>query len=303
MILTAQTKCVDPADIEHVPIDRCITIRVSVAADAFFSDLREADSLNDAGRSGKIPLNEIAGKTDGVEDLSSAIGLVGRDAHLGHHLQDALAHRLHIFLCDRVSAFRPVACDTHVFERLERQVRVDRLGAIAGKHAEMVYLARLARFDNKARLHAQTLTDQPVMNGRGSQCCGNRYALRAGGTIRNDQDVHVRQDLIRRFGAQAIQCSFEPRHTIFRRPGRIEGGRSERPVKQFRDRSNFLQVAIGQHRLGNLKAFVRAGLTPKQVGPWPNHGNQAHHQFLADWINRRVGDLGKVLLKIVVEQF
>ena len=37
-------------------------------------------------------------KPDRVEDLRAAIGLEGADAHLGHHLEDALGDRLDVAL-------------------------------------------------------------------------------------------------------------------------------------------------------------------------------------------------------------
>ena len=47
---------------------------------------------------------------------------------------------------------------------------------------------------------------------------------------------------------------------------------------------------------------MRPGLVAEQVGPGPDHRDQRHHQLLADRIDRRVGDLGEVLLEVVVEQ-
>ena len=41
---------------------------------------------------------------------------------------------------------------------------------------------------------------------------------------------------------------------------------------------------------------------PEQVRPRPDHRDQAHHQLLADRVDRRVGDLGEVLLEVIVEQ-
>ena len=47
----------------------------------------------------KIFLDEVKySHHGGVENLRPAIGLIGRDAHLGHHLQNPLAHRLDVIL-------------------------------------------------------------------------------------------------------------------------------------------------------------------------------------------------------------
>ena len=40
----------------------------------------------------------------------------------------------------------------------------------------------------------------------------------------------------------------------------------------------------------------------EQVWPRADHRNERHDQFLADWINRRVGHLRKILFEIIVEQ-
>ena len=40
----------------------------------------------------------------------------------------------------------------------------------------------------------------------------------------------------------------------------------------------------------------------QQVRPRPDHRDQRHHQRLADRIDRRIGDLGEVLLEVVVQQ-
>ena len=53
-----------------------------------------------------VPVKYLSTKSlrqaDRVEDLRAAIGLVGRDAHLGHHLEDALVDRLDVALDDLV---------------------------------------------------------------------------------------------------------------------------------------------------------------------------------------------------------
>ena len=50
------------------------------------------------------------------------------------------------------------------------------------------------------------------------------------------------------------------------------------------------------------RLWRRGALEAEQVRPRADHRDQRHHQLLADRIDRRVGDLGEVLLEIVVEQ-
>ena len=64
----------------------------------------------------------------------------------------------------------------------------------------------------------------------------------------------------------------------------------------------FFEIAVGQDRLRHFEPVMRAGLVAQQVRPRPDHRDQRHHQFLADRIDRRVGDLREILLEIIVEQ-
>ena len=52
----------------------------------------------------------------------------------------------------------------------------------------------------------------------------------------------------------------------------------------------------------HFQPLVRAGIAAQQIGTRPDHRHQAHHQFFADRIDRRIGDLGEILLEIIVEQ-
>ena len=86
------------------------------------------------------------------------------------------------------------------------------------------------------------------------------------------------------------------------RPGRVERDRAEGAVERLVDRADLLEILVGQDRLRDLEPLVRARLVAEQVRPRPDHRHQRHDQALADRIDRRVGDLGEVLLEIVVEQ-
>ncbi len=72
--------------------------------------------------------------------------------------------------------------------------------------------------------------------------------------------------------------------------------------QRFLDRTDLGEILVGEDRLIDLQPLVRAGIMAQQVGARADHAGQAHHQFFADRIDRRVGDLREVLLEIVVEQ-
>jgi hypothetical protein len=69
------------------------------------------------------------------------------------------------------------------------------------------------------------------------------------------------------------------------------------------DAADLLEIVIGQDRLAHFEPLApRGALQVEDVGTRPDEGEQAHHQLLADRIDRRVRDLREVLLEIGVEQ-
>ena len=164
---------------------------LGVAADRLGRDLFEADAFDQRRGAGEILLHEVRLQPDRVEYLRAAIGLVGRDAHLGHHLEDALADRLDVAVDDLVGVDlrRQLAAPVHVGERVEGEIGVDRLGAVTGEAAEMVHLARLAGFHHEADRRAQALADQMVVHGRGGEQRRYRDAVRPDLAVRQDDDV------------------------------------------------------------------------------------------------------------------
>ena len=150
VILAADAEGIVAADIEHGAIDRRIAESVAMPVHRFLGDFGQADAL-DAGRgAGEIAGDEFGLEPDGVENLRAAIGLIGGDAHLRHHLEQSLIDRLDVALDDFlvVELRRQVAL--HRDQRLEGEIRIDGFGAVAGEAGEVMHFARLAGFDDDA---------------------------------------------------------------------------------------------------------------------------------------------------------
>src|SRR5262249_53756296 len=98
MVLAAHAELVLAADVERVAVDRRIAEGFAVPPHRFFGDLGKRDPF-DAGRSaGEVLSDELRLEADSIENLRAAIRLVRGDAHLGHHLEKALADRCHTAL-------------------------------------------------------------------------------------------------------------------------------------------------------------------------------------------------------------
>ena len=100
VVLAAHAVGIFAADIERGLVDRRVAEGVAMAAHGFFGDFVKADALDAGCGAGEVLGDEIRLQADGVENLRAAIGLVGRDAHLGHDLEQALADRLDVALDD-----------------------------------------------------------------------------------------------------------------------------------------------------------------------------------------------------------
>ena len=177
MILAAHAVSIFAADIQRMAVDRCVSISRAMALDSFLRDFRQTRAVGGGAGAGEEPRQELVAESHGIEDLGAAIGLIGRDAHLGHDLQQTLADRLDIALVYLVLAhgFRQLV--TKAGQRVERQVGVDGLGAIASQQGEMMNFAGLSGLDDQTDLGPEPAADQVVMHGRGGQQRRNGYVL------------------------------------------------------------------------------------------------------------------------------
>ena len=140
------------------------------------------------------------------------------------------------------------------------------------------------------------------MHGGNRQRRGDRNTVGADGAVRQNKNVVVRQHRIGGVQADALHGIRQAVGAFAGRPGAIDGGGAEGAVHQLGDRADLFDIGVGQNRLGHFQPLVRARVAAQQVGARTDHRHQAHHQLFADRVDRRIGDLGEVLLEIIVEQ-
>ena len=166
----------------------------------------------------------------------------------------------------------------------------------------MMHFARFAGFDHQTGLHPQALAHQLVVHGGGRQQSGHRDPVRPLFAVRQDQDRVVLQHCLGRGPAHFLDRHREAVGPGADVPGRVDGRRAECAVECDFDRANLAQILVGQDRLRDFEALMRSRLAPEQVGARADHRHQAHHQFLADRIDRRIGNLREILLEIIVKE-
>ena len=136
VLFAAHAPGVFAAGVEHAGQHRVVAEGGLVHAHRFLGDLEHADALDPAGGAGEVLVDGVAVQADGLEQLRAAVAHVGRHAHLGHDLRQALADRLDVVVDRLVGATgRPAGRLCMRDQRFHRQVGVHGLGAVAGQHA------------------------------------------------------------------------------------------------------------------------------------------------------------------------
>ena len=205
MRLAAQPKRIVAADIEHLAIDRVVAIGLRVAHQRLRGDGVQVGAFDRRRGAGEIFVDKRTFETHRIEDLRPAIGLVGRDAHLGHDLEEALADRLQIVLLHVVGAEREPCLGADLLQRREGEIGVDRLRAVAGEHTEIMHLTGVAGLDDNAGAGAQPLADQMVVHRRGREQRRDRRALRRHRAVGKDEDVVPREHRLGRRVADRLE--------------------------------------------------------------------------------------------------
>ena len=131
---------------------------------------------------------------------------------------------------------------------------------------------------------------------------GDRYAVGAGHAVGQDDDVIAAGDGLLRAVAETVEHGF---HAFGAECGVI--GEVERlgveAVLEMADVADLFEIRVGQDRLAHLQPLLlRCALVVEDVRTRADEGDEAHHQFFADRIDRRIGDLGEVLLEIAEQQ-
>ncbi len=228
-----------------------------MATYGFFRDFIETNAFNTRCRAEEELVDKARLQTDGIENLRAAIGLIGRDAHLGHDLEHALADGLDVALDHFILVHfrRELATAMHVEQRVEGEIRINRLGTVASEAAEMMYFARLARFHHQTYRSAQALADQVMVHGCRRQKSRDRNTIRTNLTIRQDDDVVATVNS--RFGTvtKAFDGAVHTGCPFTRIVGDVERLGVE-AVFRVADGTNLFQIAIGQDRLAHFQTLA-----------------------------------------------
>ncbi len=275
-----------------------------VALFDFLGDDVDADAADARGRPREVAIDERLLEADSLENLRSAVALERRDAHLGHHLEDALVERLDVVqrrLLARDALDHALA--DHVVERFERQIRIDRASAVADEKRDVMDLARVARLEEQRAARARALTDEMMVDTRRCEQARDRRALLGHAAIREDDDRVAGTHGVARLCLKALHRALQRRAAFPRVVNhRQRHGPETLEVRVILDVAQLCQLIVVDDRIANIDLPARFGLWQQQVPLRPDRRLHRRHELFADRVERRIGDLREELLEIVVEQ-
>ena len=284
------------------PVAPLAGISQRVPPQRFLLEHVHTHALEPACGAGEASLDDLVGETHGLENLRPLVGLQRGNAHLRHDLEHALGHTLAIrrdhsrvvgMLDGIQQPFR-----TGVRKRLERQVRVDGVGAVADQQAMMVNFACFAGFKHNADPGAFRPAHEVMVHRAAGGQAADGYAVCPHIPVRQDQDAVTLVDGRFCLGTDPVQRSC---HAPFREiagEGDVDGPGSPAAMIQVLQRR---QLFVVENRVGHSQPMGVSARGFQQVGLRSHVTLQRHDHFFPDRIDRGIGDLGKQLLEVVVE--
>ena len=299
MHFAAATEAVVTGVAEFAGFDRHgFGIGHGVAGQGLDGDFLEADAFNLGGRALEAFLDEFGGNADGFEDLRATVAVDDRDAHFGHDLEDAGFDGFAV-VDDRLGEIAVGAVALEKFANgLEGEVGIDCRRTEADEAGDLVHIAGFAGLANQAGAHAFPNANQVVVHSSHGEEHRSGNPPVVDSRVRENEDACASIDRRLGIGADAFDGRFEPFFAL--------GG-----VPECRNCGGFVFAAYGLNcrqllvqENGRLKAHEAGvlGRFGEHVFAPAEHCAEAHHELLADRIDRRVGDLCEELLEVGVEQ-
>ena len=296
VFFAAHAPLVLTAGIEHRCQHRVVRERRAMRAHRLFHHLEQAQPADVARGATEILVDQFAVQPDRLEDLGTAVRHIGADAHLRHDLVQALADRLDVVL-DGFLGLRPVQRS----QCLQREVRVHGLGAVTGQQCIVMHLARGSGFDNQARRRTHSFNDQVLVHRARRQQRRDRDMFGVERAVGHDQDVVAGAHGVHRLRTERRQARFHTLHAPGERVADVELEAAELVRRVIPDRADLRHVLEVEHRLADFQAHRRIDVVDvEQIGLRTDEAHQRHHELLADRVDRRIGDLRKQLLEVVV---
>ena len=185
----------------------------------------EADAADAAGSPREEFVHERLLQAHRLKNLRAAVALLRGDAHLAHHLEQALRRRLDEVLVELLA--RVIAGDDllglHLIDRGEGHVWIHRTRAVACEQCKVLHFAGLARLDDDAATGASAFADEMVVHARRGQERRHGRMLAADAAVGEHDDRGAVLHGLRRLGANSIEPLPHARRPLRRRKEHRDG--------------------------------------------------------------------------------
>ena len=262
-------------------------------------EVREVRSLHAAFRAGEAQVNDLIVQADDLKELRASVAADGRDAHLGHDLEEALPDAGAV-TAPELKAGREVelhrAAAHHLEQHLVGHVRIHGGCAVADETGEVMRIAGGAGLNQQIALAAQARPDEVLVHGPGRKQRVRRQPAANEVTVGKEQHELVAPHRSFRLRAQTRDRSFEPLFGLVLQVKELVGdaelGQSqdlpELPLREDRRAEhNLAGVLWGRLKDIALRSDLRL---------------QRHYDRLAQRIDRRVCHLRELLPEIIVKR-
>ena len=186
-----------------------------------------------------------------------------------------------------------LAFGDQVIDHVIGQVRVNRGGAKAQNHGKLMRIARQAGFHNNVGVGAQAGINQMMVHRAGRHQGVRRQIAFTDFLVRQHQQGFAIADGLRRFFTDARDGSFQ---AFSFRVVQVNIGNL---IAFAADGADLMHLGVRQHRAGHNQAVRMFRALLKDVLLAAETGFQRHHNRFTQWINRRVGDLRKLLAEVI----
>ena len=148
------------------PIAGSLRVTDRVAAQRLGGDDVKTDSLDPARSPGEAAVDDLVPEPHGLENLRALVALKRRDAHLRHDLEHSLGDALGVGDDnDRVRVLEiEEVIATSLPERLERQIRIDRIRAVANQQAVVMHFSGFPALQHDADPRALRLANEVMVH-------------------------------------------------------------------------------------------------------------------------------------------
>ena len=263
----------------------------------FLCDDIESDAAEPTGHTAEVLVDNFARKANDLKDLGARVGGHCGDAHLGHHLQEALVHGLYIVLLGigqrDVETMGPGL--DHLGDRLERGVREDSAGTKAQQRCDVMHFSRFARLDHEIGPHPRRRRHEVMMNSCGREERWNRSVCNRDSSVTENQYLCALGDSLVGLVAESSNRRSQSLAALVDWVDEIE--HDTRDLGATRQQSR--ELVRGEHRVTDPDLFRRIGAGVQQVPSRTKRRANRGDQFLANGVERRVRNLREELLEVV----